>query len=594
MCISSEHQMSGIEVAGVLLGAFPLLISGLEHWRDVAKIRGFWRHIRKEHTACTREIEFHAIVYKRNLKALLLPIVEEQSQLDGLLSDPGGPSWHSKPLQKRFAGRLLDSCDLYMRIVSEMDEIAKDLRKELCLDSTIIQSKLAPPEAKKQQRSPSPKMQTEKHSRLAQTKSKFEYETFRLKFTLNEPTREELLRRMKEGNEKLEKLLNTSDVVSALEGRDVSRKTGVLESTLRKAWRKSDDLFKAIHKAWQCTCMQHHYANLRLEHRTIPEICFEVILIFVSPTRSGTSPWPWRRLRCGQPDDCTLLDKLAQLSIHAQSSAPALNCVRTKPKNPAVATRKQVAFATPDTVTLNNTSLMTVQSVQLCQRLQDPNLAGCIGTVAHEEEAYHLHSSSAATAGDKDVEPLSLDHILSHDFQGSVSRRQRSNLALLLASSVAQLQFTPWLGAHLTKADILFFPRTKGTYDIPFHEPFIRQGFRPQLCALPDEHGNECNFASLGILLLELCFGKRLEDQNFYKITADGDPEIKRALDLMAAVNWSQKVSEEEGENYASAVKWCLVTSARKSNESWRSQLIKNVIKPLEQCQEHFKAVDAC
>lgn len=587
--------MSGLEVAGVLLGAFPLLISGLEHWRDVAKIRGFWRHIRKEHTACTREIELHAILYKRNLETLLLPIVTEQSQLDGLLSDPGGPSWHSKPLQKRFASRLLDACNLYMNLVSEMNEIAKDLRKELCLDSTIVQSKLASLEAKKQQQNPSSKMQNEKQSRLAQAKSKFEYETFRLKFSLNDPTRKELLRRMKEGNERLEKLLSTSDVVSALESADVSRKTGMLESTLRKAWRKSNDLFKAIHEAWQCTCMQHHFANLRLEHRTVPKICFEVILAFVAPTRSARSPWSWRRLQCGQPDDCILLDKLEQLSIHAQSSTKALKCVPTKPKEPAVKTRKQVAFVTPGTATPNHTSTMTPTSgIQLCQRLQDPNFADCVGTVAHGEEAYHLHSSSAATTRDQNVEPLSLDHILSDGFQGSVSRRQRSNLALLLASSVAQLQFTPWLGTHLTKADVLFFPCAEEICDIPFHEPFIRRGFPSQPCSLPDERGNECNFAPLGILLLELCFGERLEDQGFYRTTTDGDAEIKRALDLMAAVRWSQKVSDEEGEDYASAVKWCLVTSARKVNDSWRSQLIKNVIKPLEKCQEHFKAVDAC
>ena len=250
ICPLSKSLMSGLEIAGVLLGAFPLIISGLEHWRDVAKVRGFWRHIRKEHTVCAREIQFHAILYKRNLRNLLSPIVSEPSQLDSLLSDPGGPGWQSKPLQERFASRLLDSCDLYMNLVSEMNEVARGLRRELCLDSTTVQSKLSLPEARKQQRAPSPQPQVEKHSRLAQAKSKFEYETFRLKFSLNEPIREGLLRRMKECNERMEKLLSTSDIVSALESADASRATGVLEDTLRKAWTKSDHLFKAIQKAW--------------------------------------------------------------------------------------------------------------------------------------------------------------------------------------------------------------------------------------------------------------------------------------------------------------------------------------------------------
>jgi hypothetical protein len=64
--------MSGLEVAGVVLGAFQLIISGLEHWRDVAKVGGFWWRIRKEYTKCRSDVRFYDIVYKRNLKELLM------------------------------------------------------------------------------------------------------------------------------------------------------------------------------------------------------------------------------------------------------------------------------------------------------------------------------------------------------------------------------------------------------------------------------------------------------------------------------------------------------------------------------------------
>lgn len=590
-----KQLMSGIEIAGVLLGAFPLIISGLEHWRDVAKVRGFWRHVRKEHTACVREIQFHAILYKRNLKNLLLPTVGEPSEIDNLLNDPGGPGWQSKPLQERFAGRLLESCDLYMNLVSEMNEVAQELRKELCLDSTAVQNKLALPEARKQQRTPSPQPQTEKHSRLAQARSKFEYEAFRLKFSLNEPIREGLLKRMKECNERLEKLLSTSDIVSARESADVLKTTGALEVTLRKAWRKSDHLFKAIQNAWQCSCEQYHFANLRLEHRTLPEICFEVILTFVAPGYSAKSLWSWRRLQCGQPSNCTLSDKLAQLSIHSNSSHRAPTCTPTRKPSSTTTMRKQVAFSIPNSVAPNDASLVIQKpEIKLCQRLHDPKHSECVGTVGHNEEAYHLHSSSATTGRDQDTKSLNLDHILSSDFEGYVSRRQRYDIALLLASSVAQLQFTPWLSTDLAKADVLFFPCVKDTWNVSFHEPFIRQGFAPQSCAIADEQGKECNFASLGILLLELCFGRRLEDHPLRKKHPLGDGEAKRAFDLMAAITWSHHVSDEGGEDYASAVKWCLITSARKANDSWRSEIVKNVIRPLEKCQEHFKTVAAC
>ena len=66
--------------------------------------------------------------------------------------------------------------------------------------------------------------------------------------------------------------------------------------------------------------------------------------------------------------------------------------------------------------------------------------------------------------------------------------------------------------------------------------------------------------------------------------------ETKQAFDLMAALKWSQSVGDEGGDEYASAVKWCFI-GANNANQSWRGEIIKNVIKPLEMCQEHFKTV---
>ena len=81
--------------------------------------------------------------------------------------------------------------------------------------------------------------------------------------------RNELLDQLKECNGRLEKLLSTSDKVSALQnaGPANTKQTSTLETALKKAWKKSDLLFKALQKAWQCSCQQYHFANLRLEHR---------------------------------------------------------------------------------------------------------------------------------------------------------------------------------------------------------------------------------------------------------------------------------------------------------------------------------------
>ncbi|KAF1993825.1 hypothetical protein P154DRAFT_449145 [Amniculicola lignicola CBS 123094] len=216
-----------------------------------------------------------------------------------------------------------------------------------------------------------------------------------------------------------------------------------------------------------------------------------------------------------------------------------------------------------------------------------------MGVIGHGEDAYHLHPSLKRKQP-QDNEPLTLDRMLSYDFEGILSRRQRYYIALLLASSVAQLQFTPWLRIGLTKEDVLFFSREDDVSAIPYGEPFIRQGFESFRHVQGNEDADECNFYSLGILLLELCFGQRLEDHPLRKKHPAGDENSKQAFDLMAALKWSQSVADEGGSDYATAVKWCFMgASSPDINKSWRTEIITNVVRPLELCQKHFETTNA-
>ncbi|KZM28107.1 hypothetical protein ST47_g750 [Ascochyta rabiei] len=184
--------MSGLEIAGVPLGAFPLTpCYQLEHWRDVAKVGEFWWRVRKEYSICHRELQFQGALYKQNLKELLLSIVSDASEVASLMSDLDGKEWSSKALREQ----------LYMGISGELNEAAEELRNELSYGKTTIQSKLEP-------------------TKLSLAKSKLDYEAFRLKFSSDEPVKKEIFRRLKDCNERLEKLLSTSDTLSALGGVD--------------------------------------------------------------------------------------------------------------------------------------------------------------------------------------------------------------------------------------------------------------------------------------------------------------------------------------------------------------------------------------
>ncbi|GAB7360745.1 hypothetical protein MBLNU230_g0619t1 [Neophaeotheca triangularis] len=56
---------------------------------------------------------------------------------------------------------------------------------------------------------------------------------------------------------------------------------------------------------------------------------------------------------------------------------------------------------------------------------------------------------------------------------------------------------------------------------------------------------------------------------------------------LGVAQEWAQDVELEAGEDYATAVEWCLQRSPNfVRNEKWREEFVRNVVQPLQRCYE--------
>jgi hypothetical protein len=404
--------MSGLEIAGVLLGTFPLIISGIEHWRNCAKVGGYFWKVRKEYSRCKSDINFHEILYKRNLKELLLPIVAEAGDVDVLIGDPGGKGWKDQKLQEKLADRLQESYQVYVEVIEEMNETAEELSKDLCFVDVGVQAKLAPPSDVKKARQSSPT----RPSKTLIVKSTMEYQIFRAKFGFGGKKREELFAQLKECNERLEKLLSTSDKISALQNapHSTAKQMSVLESAFKRAYSKSELLFRALQKSWNCTCQQYHFANLRLEHRNSVEVCFEIILMFLRPFEE--TPWTWREFQCGgHTKSC-----MAMPSVPSHHFQPRLAPAKPTPPlslpNPRT---KKVGFSTTTTVVPQiGVERLVDSTVQLCQLLRGrPDCSGCMCIIGHGDEEYHLHPFSKRKEPVGDA-VLTLDHILSPDFEG--------------------------------------------------------------------------------------------------------------------------------------------------------------------------------
>jgi hypothetical protein len=207
-----------------------------------------------------------------------------------------------------------------------MNKTVEQLKKELCYDNDNLQEKLLLPERKRRKlsRSPSP-LPSARLSELSVAVNKMNYELFRARLSIGENTRDELFGRLKECNERLEKLLSYSDRISQIQDTapGYKKRASPMGSTFEEASKSSAKLFKAVQDAWQCSCQPYRFAYLSLEHRTLADVCFEIILKYIAATNSHYQLWHWRMVRCGNMKNCSVAQEAGSNTTSLLPSNPS-------------------------------------------------------------------------------------------------------------------------------------------------------------------------------------------------------------------------------------------------------------------------------
>ncbi|KAK1253288.1 hypothetical protein MKX07_001365 [Trichoderma sp. CBMAI-0711] len=139
--------MSGFEIAGIVLGAFPIAISALEGYRDLAKRLGLYYKIRLEYKNWLDELEINKIIFTRHLSQLLLPLIVDDEKIRELLSEPGGDCWKEESIAASLERRLQGSYQLYMQYIQYMKRTLDEINTELAIDSDWAKRLLDHPQA---------------------------------------------------------------------------------------------------------------------------------------------------------------------------------------------------------------------------------------------------------------------------------------------------------------------------------------------------------------------------------------------------------------------------------------------------------------
>lgn len=128
--------MTGIEVIGLVLGGFPLLIAALERSRKAAEVYDDWWQIKKEYRKCKQELQYAELALESNLEQLLLPMLVDDDEVKELISEPGGARWKNAELERKLVVQLPRSYSLFINTVNDINIVMKELKQELGIDKT--------------------------------------------------------------------------------------------------------------------------------------------------------------------------------------------------------------------------------------------------------------------------------------------------------------------------------------------------------------------------------------------------------------------------------------------------------------------------
>ena len=138
--------MSGIEVAGLVLGAIPIVITGLEKYiQGVATVKRYFRY-KNELKSLLRALSTEYDIFRNSCEELLEGLVPVQ-RLSFLLQDPGGKPWKDASLEKRLKQRLQDAYKGYLETVDDMEAAVEEFKDRLKLKDGKVCRPCHPPKA---------------------------------------------------------------------------------------------------------------------------------------------------------------------------------------------------------------------------------------------------------------------------------------------------------------------------------------------------------------------------------------------------------------------------------------------------------------
>ncbi|CZR61998.1 uncharacterized protein PAC_11895 [Phialocephala subalpina] len=260
--------------------------------------------------------------------------------------------------------------------------------------------------------------------------------------------------------------------------------------------------------------------------------------------------------------------------------------------------RARVSFVTESVTTFEQTNDLII--ADLCTKIAtcSPDLPK-YGCLKNDTRQYIVQPLCKAST--QPQEYVSLSELLNRTTKPT--RRQRFQVGLILASSFVQPHPTPCLHSTWSKKNILFLCDADDKNKISTDQAYISRPLTKSIQSslsnaslTPTDRTLQESIHNLGIMFIELCFSKAIEDHELCASINAKDNRIMQALLYGIASDLAQHVVEETGPDYSDAVEWCLHhrlenTAGDENDEKWREDMMMRVVEPLKNCHDLLMAV---
>ncbi|CZT19225.1 uncharacterized protein RCC_05071 [Ramularia collo-cygni] len=565
--------MSGIEIIGVVLGTIPLIISGLEHYQKCVKTIKDTKHAAAEFEVVVLKLQTEQLMFRNTLQILLSECLEHDTQKQ--LLDTLDQGWDSDKVRTALKQRLQGSYMLYIEHVQGIARTLSEFMERLHLG---------------------PKGEVPCKATAVSFRKAYK----RFGFALRKSGYLDLIKEIRDDNVVLERLTGQT---RALQACLKSRKLPDFESIRIRA----SSVFNGLQRALQTSCSEPHRVSMYLKP-TVEETYMEEK---TSALSEGTSfrivlhhevVHPKQKVPRWSIEEAEikLIETTAPVSVatHTVVTATSTSFVRTQ--------SRMVTFEPPKSIQSTASSTTQIQNIteihDLCESIHSIGTMQCGSCLGYVLAGQHRHCLYSPTIRLIDHSPLSIQSLAgvlekqqSYRLTGADARR----LAVPLATGMLSLRDTPWLQNMWSRKDITLISKDGKLLS---QHPFISQDVKLQAqttaACLPRGVAamlikNQALF-SLGIVLIELCMGKSIDDLHEQdELNADGSKGELSDFQTADRLLRMEIISDKFGKRWSDVVRRCIhceLDEAKKSLEDlgFRKAVYNKVLLELEEDSRQF------